>query len=155
MIITPLKLQVDLSMFLVHFLLPQRGDVITIDDAEKNPNDPIKLNCGKTHLGLVVVGQVDAGKSTISGRLLYESGGISARDLTKWKKEVKELEKESSLFAFSMDRGIDERTRRMSINISYREFATDSYHFTMIDAPGYRYVLYSVFPFSFYIFSRF
>ena len=107
---------------------------------------------GKPHLGLVIVGHVDAGKSTTTGRLLFELGGMSDRDLAKLKKEAQELGKESFLFAFSMNRGIDERTRGMSINISYREFATDSYHFTMIDAPGYRYVLYSVFPFSFYIF---
>ena len=93
---------------------------------------------GKPHLGLATVGHLNSGKSTISGRLLFELGETSERDLAKLKEEAQELGKESFQFAFSMDRGSDERARGLSINISYREFTTNSYHYTMIDAPGHR-----------------
>ena len=35
------------------------------------------------HLSIVIVGHVDAGKSTTTGRLLFELGGLSERDLAK------------------------------------------------------------------------
>ena len=95
---------------------------------------------GKPHLGLVIVGHVDAGKSTTTGRLLFELGGMSDRDLAKLKKEAAELGKESFLFAFFMDKGKDERARGVTIQCCTREFFTESYHYTIIDAPGHRYV---------------
>ena len=95
---------------------------------------------GKPHLGLVIVGHVDAGKSTTTGRLLFELGGMSDRDLAKLKKEAAELGKESFLFAFFMDKGKDERARGVTIQCCTREFFTSSYHYTIIDAPGHRYV---------------
>ena len=59
---------------------------------------------GKKHVGLVVCGHVDAGKSTTTGRLLFELGVISDLDLAKLKKEALELGKESFMFAFFMDK---------------------------------------------------
>jgi elongation factor 1-alpha len=93
---------------------------------------------GKIHLGVVIVGHVDAGKSTTTGRLLFELGGMSDRDLEKLKKEAAELGKESFLFAFFMDKSKDERARGVTIACTTREFFTDSYHYTIIDAPGHR-----------------
>merc|ERR1712228_914281 len=59
-------------------------------------------------------------------------------DLAKLKKEAAELGKESFLFAFFMDKGKDERERGVTIQCCTREFFTDSYHYTIIDAPGHR-----------------
>jgi elongation factor 1-alpha len=93
---------------------------------------------GKKHLGLVIVGHVDAGKSTTTGRLLFELGGVSDRDVEKLRKEAKEMGKESFVFAFFMDKSKDERARGVTISCTTREFFTDSYHYTIIDAPGHR-----------------
>jgi elongation factor 1-alpha len=93
---------------------------------------------GKTHLGIVIVGHVDAGKSTTTGRLLFELGGLSQRDLDKLKQEAKNLGKESFLFAFFMDKSKDERERGVTIACTTREFFTPSFHYTVIDAPGHR-----------------
>merc|ERR1712087_46096 len=54
------------------------------------------------------------------------------------KKEAQELGKESFLFAFFMDKSKDERARGVTIQCCTREFFTDSYHYTIIDAPGHR-----------------
>jgi elongation factor 1-alpha len=86
----------------------------------------------------VIVGHVDAGKSTTTGRLLFELGGLSERELEKLKKEAKELGKDSFLFAFFMDRNKDERARGVTIQCCTKEFFTTSYHYTIIDAPGHR-----------------
>jgi elongation factor 1-alpha len=96
------------------------------------------MSGGKPHLGIVIVGHVDAGKSTTTGRLLFELGGMTDRDLDKLKKEAAELGKESFLFAFFMDKSKDERARGVTIACTTREFFTDSYHYTIIDAPGHR-----------------
>ena len=40
---------------------------------------------GKEHLSIVICGHVDSGKSTTTGRLLFELGGIPERELEKLK----------------------------------------------------------------------
>jgi len=71
---------------------------------------------GKKHLGIVIVGHVDAGKSTTTGRLLFELGGMSERELDKLRKEAQELGKDSFLFAFFLDRSKEERARGVTIS---------------------------------------
>jgi elongation factor 1-alpha len=93
---------------------------------------------GKKHMGIVIVGHVDAGKSTTTGRLLFELGGMNERDLEKLRKDAAELGKESFLFAFFMDKSKDERARGVTISCTTREFFTESWHYTIIDAPGHR-----------------
>jgi len=95
-------------------------------------------NAGKKHLGLVVVGHVDAGKSTTTGHLMFELGGINDRDLEKLKKEAEAQGKASFAFAFFMDKSKDERARGVTIACTTKEFFTDKYHYTIIDAPGHR-----------------
>jgi len=93
---------------------------------------------GKKHLGIVIVGHVDAGKSTTTGRLLFELGGLTERDLEKLKKEAQEMGKDSFLFAFFLDRSAEERRRGVTIVCTTKEFFTPSWHYTIIDAPGHR-----------------
>ena len=93
---------------------------------------------GKIHLSIVICGHVDAGKSTTTGRLIFELGGIPEREMTKLRAEAEALGKGSFAFAFYMDRQKDERARGVTIQCTTKEFFTDSYHYTIIDAPGHR-----------------
>merc|ERR1711937_331840 len=93
---------------------------------------------GKTHLSLVVCGHVDAGKSTTTGHLLFELGGISEREMEKLKEKAAQLGKSSFSFAFYLDTQKDERERGVTISCTTKEFFTDKYHYTIIDAPGHR-----------------
>lgn len=93
---------------------------------------------GKKHVSIVICGHVDAGKSTTTGRLIFELGGISERDMQKLKDEAKALGKDSFAFAFYMDKSKEERARGVTISCTTKEFFTDSYHYTIIDAPGHR-----------------
>jgi len=97
-----------------------------------------KKDKGKKHLGLVVVGHVDAGKSTTTGHLMFELGGINERDLAKLKQEAEAVGKASFAFAFFMDKSKDERARGVTIACTTKEFFTDNFHYTIIDAPGHR-----------------
>jgi elongation factor 1-alpha len=92
----------------------------------------------KKHLSLVICGHVDAGKSTTTGRLIFELGGIEEREMEKLKAEADAVGKGSFAFAFYMDRSKEERARGVTIQCTTKEFFTDSYHYTIIDAPGHR-----------------
>merc|ERR1719213_1389989 len=93
---------------------------------------------GKTHLSLVVCVHVDAGKSTTTGHLLFELGGISEREMEKLKEKAAQLGKSSFSFAFYLDTRKDERERGVTISCTTKEFFTEKYHYTIIDAPGHR-----------------
>ncbi|GBF94375.1 eukaryotic translation elongation factor 1 alpha [Raphidocelis subcapitata] len=93
---------------------------------------------GKPHLSIVICGHVDSGKSTTTGRLLFELGGIPERELEKLKEEAAALGKQSFAFAFYMDRQKEERERGVTIACTTKEFFTDKWHYTIIDAPGHR-----------------
>jgi len=93
---------------------------------------------GKAHVSVVICGHVDAGKSTTTGRLIFELGGLPERELKKLKEEAERLGKGSFAFAFYMDRQKDERERGVTIACTTKEFFTDSKHYTVIDAPGHR-----------------
>ena len=92
----------------------------------------------KDHLGIVICGHVDAGKSTTTGHLLFKLGGIKEREMEKLKEEAKAINMESFAFAFYMDRQKDERERGVTISCTTKEFFTDNYHYTIIDAPGHK-----------------
>merc|ERR1712134_227409 len=90
------------------------------------------------HLSIVICGHVDSGKSTTTGRLLFELGGIPERELEKLKAEADRLGKASFAFAFYMDTQKEERERGVTISCTTKEFFTEKWHYTIIDAPGHR-----------------
>ena len=93
---------------------------------------------GKQHISLVVCGHVDAGKSTTTGHLIFKLGGISEREMQKLQQEADQNGKSSFAFAYYMDKDKAERERGVTINCTTKEFFTDSYHYTIVDAPGHR-----------------
>ena len=92
----------------------------------------------KKHISLVVCGHVDAGKSTTTGHLIFKLGGISEREMQKLQTEADQQGKSSFAFAYYMDKDKAERERGVTINCTTKEFYTDSYHYTIVDAPGHR-----------------
>jgi elongation factor 1-alpha len=93
---------------------------------------------GKQHVSIVVCGHVDAGKSTTTGRLIFELGGIPEREMVKLREEADRLGKSSFAFAFYMDRQKEERERGVTIACTTKEFFTPTKHYTVVDAPGHR-----------------
>ena len=66
------------------------------------------------------------------------TGGIQERELEKLKQEAERLGKSSFAFAFFMDRQKEERERGVTISVTTKEFFTEKWHYTIIDAPGHR-----------------
>jgi elongation factor 1-alpha len=87
---------------------------------------------------LVVIGHVDAGKSTTTGHLIYKCGGIDKRAIEKFEKEAAELGKSSFKYAWVLDNLKAERERGITIDIALWKFESPKYSFTVIDAPGHR-----------------
>ncbi len=92
----------------------------------------------KPHMNLIFIGHVDHGKSTTVGRLLYETGAITDRDIARFKELTQQFNRPTFEFAFVMDNLKEERERGITIDIAHKEFQTDKYFFTIIDAPGHR-----------------
>jgi len=92
----------------------------------------------KPHMNLVTIGHVDHGKSTLVGRLLFDTNNISEEAMRKLKDLAKELKKETFEFAFVMDNLKEERERGVTIDVMHKRFDTNKFYFTVIDAPGHR-----------------
>mmetsp|Transcript_4114 Transcript_4114/g.8888 ORF Transcript_4114/g.8888 Transcript_4114/m.8888 type:complete len:435 (-) Transcript_4114:81-1385(-) len=92
----------------------------------------------KEHVNLVVIGHVDAGKSTTTGHLIYKCGGIDKRTIEKFEKEAAELGKGSFKYAWVLDKLKAERERGITIDIALWKFESPKFDFTVIDAPGHR-----------------
>lgn len=91
-------------------------------------------------LCLVVIGHVDAGKSTLVGQLLLATGAVGERAVQKMKKLSGEAGKSSFFLAWLCDEGEDERERGVTIDVSVRAVLTRNKRrrLVLVDAPGHR-----------------
>eukprot|EP00577_Skeletonema_sp_RCC1716_P031582 CAMPEP_0113402322 /NCGR_PEP_ID=MMETSP0013_2-20120614/17194_1 /TAXON_ID=2843 ORGANISM="Skeletonema costatum, Strain 1716" /NCGR_SAMPLE_ID=MMETSP0013_2 /ASSEMBLY_ACC=CAM_ASM_000158 /LENGTH=79 /DNA_ID=CAMNT_0000287649 /DNA_START=8 /DNA_END=244 /DNA_ORIENTATION=+ /assembly_acc=CAM_ASM_000158 len=72
----------------------------------------------KPRVSLVVIGHVDAGKSTTTGHLIYKCGGVDQETIAKYEKEANEVGKPTQKFAWVLDNLKAERERGITIDIS-------------------------------------
>jgi elongation factor 1-alpha len=93
---------------------------------------------GKPHLNLVIMGHVDAGKSTTTGHLMYDAGAVDERTIKAYEEEAKKMGKETFKYAWVLDNLKEERERGLTIDLRFLKFETKRYYFTVIDAPGHR-----------------
>ncbi|KAM3148388.1 HBS1-like protein [Botrytis cinerea] len=92
----------------------------------------------KNAANFVVIGHVDAGKSTLMGRLLYDLKVVDQRTVDRYRKEAEAMGKSSFALAWVLDQGTEERSRGVTIDIAMNKFETEKTTFTILDAPGHR-----------------
>ncbi|PWY70998.1 elongation factor 1 alpha [Aspergillus heteromorphus CBS 117.55] len=92
----------------------------------------------KKAMNFAVIGHVDAGKSTLMGRLLADLKAVDQRTLDKYRSEAHQMGKESFALAWVLDQGAEERARGVTIDIATNKFETESTVFTIVDSPGHR-----------------
>ena len=68
-----------------------------------------EYTAGKDVINLIVIGHVDAGKSTLMGHLLYQIGQVSSKVLNKYKHESQKIGKSSFAYAWVLDETEEER----------------------------------------------
>lgn len=111
-----------------------------LSDTDSAPSFGIELepDHSKPHITMVVVGHVDAGKSTLVGHLVHKLGQINTRTIDKYDKESRSIGKPSFAYAWVMDERQSEREHGVTIDIAERMLVTDRFSFTLLDSPGHR-----------------
>ncbi|XP_068866823.1 HBS1-like protein isoform X3 [Aphelocoma coerulescens] len=97
-----------------------------------------KRQGGKQLLNLVVIGHVDAGKSTLMGHLLYLLGNVNKRTMHKYEQESKKAGKASFAYAWVLDETGEERERGVTMDVGMTKFETPTKIITLMDAPGHK-----------------
>ncbi len=93
----------------------------------------------KSLLRFITCGSVDDGKSTLIGRLLYESKLIYEDQLNALKKDSKRVgtQGDDIDFALLVDGLEAEREQGITIDVAYRYFSTNKRKFIVADTPGH------------------
>jgi bifunctional enzyme CysN/CysC len=93
----------------------------------------------KTMLRFITCGSVDDGKSTLIGRLLYDSKMIFEDQLASLENDSKSHGTQGAGidFALLVDGLAAEREQGITIDVAYRFFATDKRKFIVADTPGH------------------
>ena len=92
----------------------------------------------KKRINIVIVGHVDAGKSTLMGHLLYLTGNVSHSEFSKISKESNAIGKGEDMFAWVLAEDEVERNRGVTIDVAMTEFETKNLSVTILDAPGHK-----------------
>jgi len=95
-----------------------------------------KTMTDKMGLKFVIVGHVDHGKSTLIGRLLYDTDSLPPDKIEEIQKTSKALGRETE-FAYLLDHLEEERQQGITIDTTQVFFKTDRREYVIIDAPGH------------------
>ncbi len=88
-------------------------------------------------LNVAVVGHVDHGKSTLIGRLLYDTDSLPHERIEEIKRTCRELGKKLE-FAYIGDALEEERINEMTIDTTQTFFKSKKRSYSLIDAPGHK-----------------
>ena len=113
-------------------------------NAEPNPLPPqldawLAAQADKDLLRFITCGSVDDGKSTLIGRLLYESRALFEDQLSALERDSRRLGTQGGEldFALLVDGLAAEREQGITIDVAYRFFATEHRKYIVADTPGH------------------
>lgn len=89
-------------------------------------------------LGVVIVGHVDHGKSTLIGRLLYDTDSLPDGKFEEIEEVSKKRGTEAIEWSYVLDAFQAERDQAVTIDTTQIRFASDQRDYVIIDAPGHR-----------------
>src|SRR6187431_1020074 len=112
-----------------------RPDALIAEDIEAY----LERHQNKELLRFITCGSVDDGKSTLIGRLLYDSKLIFEDQLAALEADSARVGTQGKAidFALLVDGLAAEREQGITIDVAYRFFATDRRKFIVADAPGH------------------
>ena len=102
----------------------------------KPTSQPAKMGQREV-LRIVIVGHVDHGKSTLIGRLLYDTNSIPAEKVTALE-EVSKRRGKGIEWAYLLDALQAERDQGITIDVSHIWFKSPQRDYVIIDAPGHK-----------------
>lgn len=106
------------------------------DTAESEYNK--RKSTRKELINLVVIGHVDAGKSTLMGHLLFLLGFVSKKQLHRYETDSKKIGKASFMYAWVLDETQEERNRGITMDVAQSRFETKNRLVNLLDAPGHK-----------------
>ena len=112
-----------------------KNDILFHNDV----NSYLHRQQNKSLLRFITCGSVDDGKSTLIGRLLYDSKMIFEDQLAQLKKDSKKVGTQGKEidFALIVDGLEAEREQGITIDVAYRFFSTEKRKFIVADTPGH------------------
>jgi sulfate adenylyltransferase large subunit len=95
------------------------------------------MNVTQNFMRIVIVGHVDHGKSTLIGRLFFDTNSLPDGVIDEVKKTCEMLGKDIE-FAYVLDSLAEEREQNVTIDTTQTWFSTDKRNYIIIDAPGHK-----------------
>jgi len=89
---------------------------------------------------IVVMGHVDAGKSTLTGRLLFECGAVTQKRVSQCAHESARIGRGDAQWAFLMDERAEEREHGVTVDVALATLDTSAFsgqRIVLLDAPGH------------------
>ncbi|KAI2633046.1 hypothetical protein GGS26DRAFT_555096 [Hypomontagnella submonticulosa] len=125
---------------------PSRGSKAAARDADAVANEQaadvdeetLKEIYGKEHINIIFIGHVDAGKSTLGGSILYVTGMVDERTMDKYKREAKDLGRETWYLSWALDLTKEERSKGKTVEVGRGFFETEKRRYSILDAPGHK-----------------
>ncbi len=114
-------------------------DITAARTARAEVEQYLEANQRKSLLRFITCGSVDDGKSTLIGRLLYDSKMLFEDQLAALASDSRKMgtQGEALDFALLVDGLGAEREQGITIDVAYRFFATDKRKFIVADTPGH------------------
>ncbi|KAG0358288.1 translation termination factor GTPase eRF3, partial [Gamsiella multidivaricata] len=109
-----------------------------VEEEEDVDQETLDEFFGKEHVNVIFIGHVDAGKSTMGGRILEATGMIDKRTLEKYEKDAKEVGRDSWWLSWALDTNAEERAKGKTVECGRAYFETDLRRYTILDAPGHK-----------------
>jgi peptide chain release factor subunit 3 len=116
----------------------RRADLVAQEQAAEVGEEVLDEVYGKEHVNVIFLGHVDAGKSTLGGSILYASGMVDERTMDKYKRESKELGRESWYLSWALDQTKEERSKGKTVEVGRGFFETEKRRYSILDAPGHK-----------------
>jgi peptide chain release factor subunit 3 len=113
-------------------------DAVEKEQAADVDEETLKEIYGKEHVNIIFIGHVDAGKSTLGGAILYVTGMVDQRTLDKYKREAKELGRETWYLSWALDLTSEERAKGKTVEVGRGFFETEKRRYSILDAPGHK-----------------
>ena len=111
----------------------------TMDDAPKLTTVPAAAKSGRSLLRFITCGSVDDGKSTLIGRLLFDSEVLLEDQMAALRKDSAKSGATNGEIDYSLllDGLAAEREQGITIDVAYRYFSTKKRAFIVADTPGH------------------
>merc|ERR1712137_758964 len=119
--------------------VPKKEEVKKIAEEDNVVIDQSQMYQGNLpRISLIVIGAVDSGKSTTSGRFVYDRGLITRHQLDQLAKMAEDYGRPTFKYAWIMDRFKHERQAGVTVEVSFWSLETRKYQLDLIDAPGHQ-----------------